>query len=66
MKVGGGGGVACTCSCISIQVKGSCGGGGGWVSAMLLFFAKMVVRHYQPPSQLFLIFCFDHISHEFL
>ena len=40
------------------------GGGEGWVSAMSLYFAKMVVRHISLHLRFFKSFCFDHISHE--
>ena len=44
MKVGGGGGLRVHVHVYQFKLKGLAGGG-GWVSAMLLFFAKMVVRH---------------------
>ena len=43
MKVGGGGGMRVHVHVYQFELKGLAGG--GWVSAMLLFFAKMVVRH---------------------
>ena len=62
MKVGGGGGLRVYVHVYQFKLKGLAGGGLGF--CYVIIFCKDGSSSYQPPSQLFLIFCFDHISHE--
>ena len=64
MKVGGGGGLRVHVHVYQFELKGLAGGGGGLGFCYVIIFCKDGTTSYQPPSQLFLIFCFDHISHE--
>ena len=62
MGVGGGGGLRVRV--YQFKLKGLAGGGGGLGFCYVIIFCKDGSAPYKPPSQLFLKFCFDHISHK--